>query len=434
VNYSKILPLNITSWLYQPFAKYPDKTERLVYLLIFLFPIAGMSVRHWITNIFNILVLIALITLKKPREPLIKEEKIFLWICVSYFSMFILSSLVNGWEQAQTYYLGTELRFLMAIPLYLLIRRYHDSCTWLLKGAIVGGVFLISQALYDLYILNLPSVLGVYSKNLTGPFAVLCGFWSLYYISQNLYKIKVPYLIFILLSVIAAFTTAGLSGSRGSYVGFITTALVCVMFFSKPRWMFASLISIFLIAVLFYQYSSTVQTGIDKAKNEVQEYFSAEDHVTDKSSKTSSGVRLEMIRTSLLFIKDNPLTGIGPGNYNKSTKIYVDMKKASPGISLFSNPHNVFIEVACAKGLLGLITVLLLFYYPAYIFIKDYKKFKPSAIIGLIHIIAISIFSLTDHSVIVKNNYSSILLLGIIVFLANHFHAKKKAIELNLNS
>jgi len=88
----------------KPFIQYPDITERLIYLLIFLFPIAGMSVRHWITNIFNLLVLIALFTLKKPRTALLKQEKIFLWICAAYFAMFIISSLINDWGKTQTYY------------------------------------------------------------------------------------------------------------------------------------------------------------------------------------------------------------------------------------------------------------------------------------------------------------------------------------------
>ena len=68
----------IADWTYKPFLSYPDMTERLVYLLIFLFPIAGMSVRHWISNIFNALVLIGLFTLRKKREPLLKQEKVFL--------------------------------------------------------------------------------------------------------------------------------------------------------------------------------------------------------------------------------------------------------------------------------------------------------------------------------------------------------------------
>lgn len=415
----------IINWVNKPFAAYPDITERIVYLLIFLFPIAGMSIRHWITNIFNLLVLIALFTLRKPREPLLKQEKYFLLICAAYFSMFIVSSLANGWEKTQTYYLGTELRFLMVIPLYLLLRRYPDCSKWLLHGAILGGFFLFGQACYDVYIIGHSSALGIYSKNIIGPFAVLVGFWSLYFIWQNYKKLNKPALIFILLSITAAFTTAGLSGSRGAYVGFLITGLACIMFISNPRWMAASFIAICLSAFIFYQNINIVQNGVDNATDGVLQYFQAKDHTKDPSSTTSTGIRLDMIRTGILLIRDNPLTGIGPGNYNKTIQHYIKEGNVSPTLGEFSHPHNTFLEVATAKGLIGLLTILLLFYYPAYIFIKGYKVSKPTAVLGLIHIIAISTFSLTDHSVVVMNNYTSILLLGMAIFVAEHFRRCK---------
>lgn len=418
----------IINWVNKPFAAYPDITERIVYLLIFLFPIAGMSVRHWITNIFNILILIALFTLKKPREPLLKQEKYFLWICAAYFSMFIISSLANGWEKTQTHYLGTELRFLLVIPLYLLLRRYPDCSKWLLHGAILAGIFLFGQACYDVYIMGYPTAQGIYSKNIIGPIAVLAGFWSLYYVWQNFKDLNKPILILIVLSIIAAFTTAGLSGSRGAYVGFVITGLACIMFISKPRWMFASIVAISLIAFVFYQNLNIVKQGVDIATHEAQQYFQAKDHTNanEPSSNTSIGVRLEMMRTGVLLIRDNPLIGIGPGNYHKNILEYIKEGKANPFLSGYAHPHNVFLEVTTAKGVAGLITVLLLFYYPAYIFIKGYKNKESTAVIGLIHIISISAFSLTDHSVVIMNNYTSILLLGIAVFLSGHFHYYKQ--------
>jgi len=404
---------------------YPDKTERIIYLLIFLFPIAGMSVRHWITNIFNLLVLISLFTLRKPREPLLKQEKIFLWICAAYFSMFIISALANGWGQAQTYYLGTELRFIMVIPLYILLRRYSDCSIWLLRGAIIGGFFLFGQAYYDVYIMGKSTALGIYSKNIIGPFAVVIGFWSTYYLWENFKLLNWNLIVIIILSISCAFLTSALSGSRGSYVGFVITSIFSIMFFSKPRWMFLGLVSGVLVTFLFYQNSSIIQRGMDTATSEIQSYFQAKDHTRDVSSTTSVGVRLEMIRTGMLIIKDNPIIGIGSGNYLENTKIYTKSGKAHPDIEKYASPHNAFLEVATAKGLMGLVTLILLLYYPAFLFVNNYKKFKATSILGLTHIVAISAFSLTDHSVVLMNNYTSILLLGIAIFLSSHLKSYK---------
>lgn len=417
---------NINNWLNKLVLTYPDKTERIVYLLIFLFPIAGMSVKHWISNIFNLLVLIALFTVRKPREPLLQQEKIFLWICAAYFAMFMVSSIFNGWEQAQTYYLGTELRFLMAIPLYILVRRYSDCNIWLLRGAIVGGFFLIGQAYYDLHILGNSLALGVYSKNLTGPVAVLIGYWGIYYLWRNFKAFKYSTRIFIFLSVIASFTTAALAGSRGGYVGFIFTGLACILFFSKPRWLIANILALSVIILLLYQNSNVVSENINAATEEFQQYFQAEDQATNSISRTSTGIRLSMVKSGAILIQDNFLIGVGPGNYNKSIQAYIDKEQANPILSRYSNPHSSFLEVIIAKGILGLSTLLLLLYYPFYLFIKDYKKNKPTTVIGMIHIIGFSAFAITDHSVVVMNNYTSILLLGIIIFLSSHIMATKK--------
>ena len=419
----------ISDWTYKPFLAYPNVTERLVYLLIFLFPIAGMSVRSWISSIFNFLFLIALFTLRKPREPLLKQEKILLWICAAYFSMFIISSLGNGWGDAQTRGLGTEFRFLFVIPLYLLIRRYPDCTQWLLRGSILGGFFLFAQAYSDVMIDGRPTAWGAYSKNIIGPFAVLAAFWCLHYFWQNKSQHHRVFSVFILLSVLAALVTAGLSGSRGAYVGFLVTGVFCIMFFFRPRWMFASLGVLLLIGLLFYHNFSIVQRGVDVAFDETQKYFQAVDHIKDSSSTSSSGVRLEMLRTGFLFVADNPIIGIGPGNYPKEARKYIEQGRAHAAIKEYQYPHNTFVEVASSKGLLGLATVLLLFYYPAFIFIKGYKACKRTAVIGLIHIVAISAFSLTDHSVVLMNNYTSILLLGLVIFFSSHIRACRKHLE-----
>lgn len=417
----------IAALTYRPFFAYPDKTERLVYLLIFLFPIAGMSVRHWLSNIFIALILISLVMLRKAREPLLKEEKVFLWIIAAFFSMFIISALANGWGELQTRNLGTQIRFLFAIPLYLLVRRYPDCTLWLLSGSVLGGLFLFGQAYIDVMIDGRATAWGIYSKNIIGPFAVLIAFWSMYYVWLKRGQYHWGVLLFIVCAVLAAFAAAGLSGSRGAYVGFLVTGLFSIMFFTRPRWMFAAIVAIGITGSIFYQNMDIVKQGIDTAVSEVQQYVQAQNPATDSSATTSTGIRLEMMRASLLFIQDNPVLGFGTGNYKAYAEVYVNTGKVNAAIiDGHGYPHNVFLEQATSKGLLGLATLLLLFYYPVYIFIKGYKVCKPTAVIGLIHIVAISAFSMFDHSVVIMNNYVAILLMGMVIFFSAHIRACKQ--------
>ncbi len=413
----------LANYTYRPFLNYPDKLERFVYLLLFLFPIAGMSVRHWISSLFVLLVITGLFALGRKRAPLIQEEKIFIWICVGYVAVFFISSLVNGWGDPQYRYMGTEMRFLAVIPIFLLVRNFSDCTLWLLRGAILGGFVLFGQAMYDYFILKLGFANGIYSKNIIGPLSVITAFWCLYYSWINRSKANIYFHMMIIVSVVCALIAAGMSGSRGGYVGFLVTALFSVSFFSRPRWMLVGIAVTSFVALLLYYNIGNVNHGVNKAYSEVVNYYNAEDHVTDASSKTSVGVRLEMWRTSFMMFKDNIIAGVGPENFQASTKKYVDQNLVHREVQRFESPHNAFFEALTAKGIIGLIILLLLLYYPAYIYIRDYKTYKQTAVIGLIHIVLISSFSLTDHSVIVKNNYVSILLLGMAVFLSAHLRS-----------
>ncbi len=408
---------------YRPFLAYSDRLERFVYLLLFLFPIAGMSVRHWISNIFILLMLIGLFTLRRTSEPLMREEKFFLWVCAAFFASFVLSALVNGWEYPQTRAMGTELRFLAVIPIYLLVRRYNDCTKWLLRGAIVGGFFLLGQAIYDVSVLKLGHANGVYSKNIIGPLSVVVAFWSFYYAWLNWRTLTPTIYIIIIVSIVCALIAAGMSSSRGGYVGFLLTSLFSVFLFFRPRWIIVGLIGITIVTVLLYNNISNVHNRVDRAYSGIVSYYKSEDTVKDLGSDPSVGIRLEMWRASVMMFKENIIFGVGPENYRTHALNYIELKLINPEVGLHENPHNAFLEALNSKGTIGYILFLLLLYYPAYVYIRDYKTYKSSAVIGLIHIVLITSFSLTDHSVIVKNNYVSILLLGMAVFYSSHLRS-----------
>jgi len=415
--------------IYKPITTYKDKVRLLAYSLLFLFPIAGMSVRHWFSAIFILLLLLALATLWKQATVLRKEERIFLWICAIYFFLYVLSATIHGWDKPQVRYLERDLRYLAIIPIYLMFRRYPDCLNWFLKGGIFAGFFLFSQALYDLFVLKLSFANGIYSKNIIGPFAVLIAFWLSFYLVDNYRRLSVVVRIVIVLSIIGAIYTCAVSGSRGAYLGFVITALFCIVFFLNTKWRVISICMLVFIASLFYLKSDVVNNRVDSGIANIKKYYAAENHSTDDSSITSVGVRLEMIRTVHLIVIDSPIIGIGPASYLEYAQSHIDKGDIHPVIANFANPHNAFLETLVSKGILGLLALLLLLYYPMYIFIRDYRQSKMTAIIGMLHIVAISSFSMTDHSVVVKNNYIAILLIGLAVFLSAHFNACKKKAE-----
>ena len=162
--------------------------ENIILFLVFLFPVAGAFVRHWISDLFVLLFLFSLFLFRKElKEPLKKEETLFLAGFFAYFAVFILTSLVNGWGEEQTDWLLLELRFLAVIPIYLMLRNVRHVGQALLWGILLGLALTFAWSIYELYIMDSESYIeltaeldpekrrlnGVYSVLFIGPYILL---------------------------------------------------------------------------------------------------------------------------------------------------------------------------------------------------------------------------------------------------------------------
>ena len=113
-------------------------SDKIVYTLLFLLPVFAVTVRHWVSDIFVLLSITSLVMLYRQRGrkiELAREEKILLWGFAAYFGVFILTSLVNGWGPPQTRHSAVEIRFLMFVPLYLVIRQMDNVANRLITDA-----------------------------------------------------------------------------------------------------------------------------------------------------------------------------------------------------------------------------------------------------------------------------------------------------------
>ena len=144
-----------------------------MYVLLFLFPIGAIGVRHWISGIFGILALLSLPDLLRRPQNLSNPERRLMIIVAVFIAISVVTAVANGWTEVQTRYVGREVRFLVLIPIYLMVRRYPRAGWWLLRGGVVGGFAILAQALYDTHVLGLARAQGIYSPNLLGPFAAL---------------------------------------------------------------------------------------------------------------------------------------------------------------------------------------------------------------------------------------------------------------------
>jgi len=399
--------------------------EKIVYGVLFLLPIAGITVRHWISASFTVLAVLSLPNLFKERDELKQEERIFLWICAAFFAVFLISALINGWTDLQTRYLEKEIRVLLIIPIYLMLRSCPDAGKWILRGGAIGALVILAYSVFDVYVLHMPRAEGAYSPNLLGPFAVLLAFWLL--TAWRFENEKPVIRILMLVASVAAVLSVALSGSRGAYLGLIVVAATWLAMNFKGRWLALAGLAAAGLTFAVFSMSDTVADRTRLALSELKEYVQVDD-VTLLEGRFDAGegrlgsvsTRIEMWRVSVMFFKDNPIWGIGRGNYVNEVGKYVDQGLVHAEVAEHANPHNAFLEIVVSKGLSGLVIFMALLFFPLIYFVRTFRLCRKTAMLGIIHIIGFAVFSLTDASTFIQGKFLAIFLLYLAIFFAWH--------------
>lgn len=392
--------------------------EYAVYGLLFLLPVGGVSVRHWISSIFTLLALLALPDLVRARARVTIAERALLVIVAAFFGVFLLTSFANGWSHVQTSHLGTEIRFLFFIPIYFMVRRYPAAGVWLLRGGLVGGLVLFGQALYDLYVLRLAQAQGIYSPNLLGPYAALLSVFALTLRRIDRSRPWMRYAVSA--SVLFALAAMLLSGSRGAYVGFIGMVAVWgALRLRGWRQVLPVLVALGVIAV-GYQASDAVRYRIDKAGMDFISELDGNGPERNGPRLDSVPARLEMWRAAAMIFRDNAVFGVGRGNYAGAARKYVEQGQVHPDVTQHSHPHNAYLEMMVSKGSLGLLAFLALLLYPLAVFARTHRRARETALLGMTLITGFALFSLTDASPFIKGNFISLFLIYLAAVFAWH--------------
>ncbi|MDC0181214.1 O-antigen ligase family protein [Candidatus Thioglobus sp.] len=151
-----------------------------------------------------------------------------------------------------------------------------------------------------------------------------------------------------------------ITGGRAGQVAFFAMLVVLIIqILDKQR--IKSLITIFIVipGIFFtaYQASDLFQQRVNLTFNQTLEYHPA--------SNNSIGYRISFALNSWEVIKEHPIIGVGTGDFPIEYKKISQIKTPY----LFSilpntnNPHNMYILIVMQLGVIGLISMLSIFYY-----------------------------------------------------------------------
>lgn len=408
--------------------------EKTINLLLFLFPVFAVSVRHWASSLYALIALFSLIiylSSAKNFKPKTKQDYIFISILFFYFLSFLLSTFVNGWDKDATYALGVEIKFVAVIPLYLLLRTYKGGLPYLMAGTIFGIISSFVVFLYELFNVGHGYSVGIYKTFTNGPYGHLfigpiTAFFLIILINWNIrqsqsIKIKIISAIAVVLGLFPVIN----SYARSAYLACFVSFLIMSYLSLKGIYRYLFLISIVFGGFIIYTSIPKVEHRVDSAIKEVKNYFSYPNPALNPRGNESLHTRFEMWRSAKYFFRDHPFFGVGRFHFQRDIKKYIDEKLIHPAAGTGSQPHNIFVEALIEEGLIGLITLLALICWPIYRMLK-YRK-NPYSSTGILVIVTIVILGLTESAPIVKDNFSAVFMIFMVTTFAafNNYQDKK---------
>lgn len=362
------------------------------------------------------------------------EERLFYFSVSFIVVVAVLATAFSGMDYTGMKKLGKFVYLLMVIPVYFYFRTVRVNPAWVWYGLTAGAVISMLVGLYEVsYELFKPGYPGR-AKGATHPIifgdlALLMGVMSLagwkWFRQQAHWQVILP-----VIAVCSGVLASILSQSRGGWVAIPFLLLILFKFIRIKFSPLKILLSVFVIVVSLISLYHIPQTGLKNKTSitisNIQKYIDADEkYIAGATSVTS---RFEMWKASWGVFLDNPVLGVGWGNYQDYVKEQVTQGKRNllpnhfdPGD--FDHPHNQFVSVMVSGGIFALVAIIMLFFIPARIFYKTCQSQERSldaqqmALAGLLLMVGFAIFNLSE-SFLERSRTVTFFIFYLAVFMA----------------
>ena len=370
--------------------------------LIFCFPVTILIADDIGSTAFFLLAIIGLIFpfFNKDCKPLQPEGKWLIAAVVFYFAVATLSYLLGDFGEAGIKNLGRYARFLLVIPIFLLLIRVRPfkGAVWygFAMGAIIAGMVSLDQIWWHLLFSPTSRASGSVNAIMFGDIALVLAIMNLanlgYFWEKRHWLIALP-----LSAAVLGFTASFLSGSRGGWVAI--PALILLLWKTKQSiraWQLFSITAIILIISFsaYYEPQTGVKTRIEEAYNQTALYFK------DNTQENSISIRIELWKAGWEIFKEHPIFGVGVGNFAQAMDTLVEKGKIEPYVKKLNQPHNEYFLALASRGLSGLLALSLLFLVPFRIFFIANKSrslaMQSAGLAGMVLVISFMCFGLTE--------------------------------------
>ena len=358
---------------------------------VFLFGALALSVSSGYTYGPVLLLLPALVyAWVRPYPAMGPGDLLIIAALLGYFLVGVVTNLFHHLPSREY---DNFSRFLLAIPVLLLLLRFPIKPAYLWSGIAIGAMGAAAVAYIDFYVYGESRAGGQNNPIQFGDIAMLFTCLLLAGFSWARQCSNLMIAVF-LLGILGGIFASLLSGARGGWLA-LPFALGCFyiangFYKNKIQTLLYALV-LSGLAVGFYssQESSFLQMRIQDALSDLHQYTQAH------NANTSLGIRFTLWQSGLDLVAQRPWLGWGGiENYVAITGDTSDV------FQRFSHFHNEFLDAWVKRGLLGALALLALYLLPALAFYRQLKhssqQARPYAWAGLMLVVATGVFGLTQ--------------------------------------
>ena len=356
---------------------------------------------------------VGLYRLKNHFYRLGSTEKYVLYSFALFTVISIISFLVMPKSRVGQMHLEDYGVFLMIIPLYLLLRQFRINLTVFL---LVISVVLIGLGVQSYLSISTRPSGGVNAMRFANVTLIMSFFLMVAFVVLKSPTKRAKSML-VLASCFGLFACL-MAQSRGALLSIpvLVFAYSIYLYRKGDSRIFLMVILLGLVSLAFLSQQSRVQ----KTFSSVEEYFEGD-------SRSALGARFDMFKAAFILIKEKPVFGHGLGSYPvEASKIRVRIPSMNYEVGLWNNPHNEILLVMVEKGVIGLVTLVLVFWAPAYFFwqaLRRSSRFKNNAVIKfysvsglgllLVYMVAGQSVALFEHDV-----FNHFYILMVILFVS----------------
>ena len=344
------------------------------------------------------------------NDPVSLINKYFSKIPIFVFSLFFIWTIITvipainiGESLVQlTYYF---LQFVSFLCIVIFIGLNKNRLELIIKTVVIALTLIeviptLVPYFYDIQTLGEPISRSLGYRGISGSLNVLAfslalklPFLHYFLYHSNRYKILYSLLIFLSLYVIF-----GITKTRGAYLFVYAFYFAAFVFYflnkNRETRILKSLLNVFYLTLLHLVFSIAIVNLVNSGFKNEENSGSVQDRLSTISiDEYSANSRLRYYRQAFESISENPILGIGTGNWELE-----GTKKDQANINGYTVPyhvHNDFLEISAESGILGGLLYFFVIFYVIYKLLKQVlikRKLNKEYLFELTLILSISAY------------------------------------------